>query len=38
MSDEDQIKETIQTYFDCMYESSAAKTHAIRGSVTGCRG
>ncbi|MQG76899.1 MAG: nuclear transport factor 2 family protein [SAR202 cluster bacterium] len=27
MSDESQIKETIQTYFDGMYESSAAKTH-----------
>ena len=28
MSDEQQIKDTIQTYFDCMYESSAEKTHA----------
>ena len=28
MSNESQIKETIQTYFDCMYESSAEKTHA----------
>ena len=28
MSDEQQIKETVQTYFDCMYESSAKKTHA----------
>ena len=28
MSDEKQIKDTIQTYFDCMYESSAEKTHA----------
>lgn len=28
MSDEQQIRETIQTYFDCMYESSAEKTHA----------
>ena len=28
MSDEQQIKETIQTYFDCMYESDAEKTHA----------
>ncbi|MFT5211343.1 MAG: hypothetical protein ACI9CE_003082 [Flavobacterium sp.] len=28
MSDENQIKETIQTYFDCMYESSDEKTHA----------
>ena len=28
MSDEQQIKEIVQTYFDCMYESSAEKTHA----------
>ena len=28
MSDEQQIRETIQTYFDCMYDSSAEKTHA----------
>ena len=28
MSDAQQIKETVQTYFDCMYESSAEKTHA----------
>lgn len=28
MSDQQQIKETIQTYFDCMYESDADKTHA----------
>jgi len=28
VSDEQQIKETVQTYFDCMYESSAEKTHA----------
>lgn len=28
MSDEQQIRDTIQTYFDCMYESSAEKTHA----------
>ena len=28
MSDEAQIQETIQIYFDCMYESSAEKTHA----------
>lgn len=28
MGDESQIRETIQTYFDCMYESSAEKTHA----------
>ena len=27
MSDEQQIRSTIQTYFDCMYESSAEKTH-----------
>ena len=26
MSDEDDIRRTIQTYFDCMYESSAEKT------------
>ena len=28
MSTEDKIKSTIQTYFDCMYESSADKAHA----------
>lgn len=28
MSDTEQIQATIQTYFDCMYESSAEKTHA----------
>ena len=28
MSDQDKIQEVIQTYFDCMYESSAEKTHA----------
>jgi len=28
MSDEQQIKDTIQTYFYCMYESSSEKTHA----------
>lgn len=28
MSDEQQIKDTIQTYFECMYESSEDKTHA----------
>jgi hypothetical protein len=28
MSDEARIRDTIQTYFDCMYESSAEKTHA----------
>ena len=27
MSDEQQITQTIRTYFDCMYESSAEKTH-----------
>ncbi len=28
MSDETQIRDTIQTYFDCMYESSSEKTRA----------
>lgn len=28
MSDAAQIRDTIQTYFDCMYESSSAKAHA----------
>ncbi|MDH3731563.1 MAG: nuclear transport factor 2 family protein [Acidimicrobiia bacterium] len=28
MSDEDEIRSTIQTYFECMYDSSAEKTHA----------
>ncbi|MDH3628725.1 MAG: nuclear transport factor 2 family protein [Acidobacteriota bacterium] len=28
MKDEEQIRATIQTYFDCMYESSAEKAHA----------
>ena len=28
MSDDSQIRSVIQTYFDCMYESSADKTHA----------
>jgi len=28
MSDEEQIRGTVQTYFECMYESSADKTHA----------
>ena len=28
MSDEDEIRSTIQTYFECMYESSAEKAHA----------
>lgn len=28
MNDEQQIRQVIQTYFDCMYESSADKTRA----------
>ena len=28
MSDDPEIRDTIQTYFDCMYESSAEKAHA----------
>ena len=28
MNDEEQIRSKIQTYFDCMYESSSEKTHA----------
>ncbi len=28
MSDEKRIRETIQTYFDCMYESNTEKAHA----------
>ena len=28
MSDKEQIENTIQTYFDCMFESSAEKTHS----------
>ena len=28
MNDEQAIRDTIQTYFDCMYESSVDKTHA----------
>ena len=28
MSDESEIRDTIQTYFDCMYESSAEKARA----------
>jgi len=38
MSDEQQIRDTIQIYFDCMYESSAEKTHAAfhpNAKVTG---
>jgi hypothetical protein len=27
MNDEQQIRSTVQTYFDCMYESSAEKAH-----------
>jgi hypothetical protein len=41
MSDENQIKDTIQTYFDCMYESSAEKTHAAfhpNAKITGYLG
>ncbi|MGD8415991.1 MAG: nuclear transport factor 2 family protein [Pseudomonadales bacterium] len=29
MSDEGEIRETIQAYFDCMYESSADKAKAV---------
>jgi hypothetical protein len=28
MNNEEQIRDTIQVYFDCMYESSAEKAHA----------
>ena len=42
MSDEQAIKDTIQTYFDCMYESSSEKAHAafhpgakITGEING---
>ena len=28
MSDEQQIRDSLRTYFECMYESSAEKTHA----------
>ncbi|MFT5656677.1 MAG: hypothetical protein ACI9XU_002405 [Arenicella sp.] len=28
MSDEQEIRDTVQTYFECMYESSDEKTHA----------
>ena len=41
MSDEQAIKDTIQTYFDCMYESSADKTHAAfhpNAKITGVLG
>ena len=41
MSDESQIRETIQTYFDCMYEASAEKTHAAfheNAKITGYMG
>ena len=27
MSDQDEIQNTIQTYFNCMYESDGAKAH-----------
>ncbi len=27
MSDQDEIQKVVQTYFDCMFESSAEKTH-----------
>jgi len=40
VSDEQQIRATIQTYFDCMYESSADKTHAAfhpNARITGFR-
>jgi hypothetical protein len=29
MSDKQQIENTIQTYFDCMYESNAEKAHEV---------
>ena len=41
MSDAEQIRATIQTYFDCMYESSAQKTHAAfheNAKITGYMG
>ncbi len=41
MSDEKQIEETIQTYFECMFESSAEKTHAAfhpNAKITGYLG
>ena len=41
MSDEKQIENTIQTYFDCMYESSAEKAHAAfhsNAKITGYMG
>ena len=41
MSDEQQIRATIQTYFDCMYESSAEKAHAAfhpNAKITGYLG
>lgn len=28
MTDDQAVRDTIQTYFDCMFESSAEKTHA----------
>jgi len=41
MSEENAIKEIIQIYFDCMYESDAAKAHAAfhpNAKVTGYLG
>ena len=41
MSDEQQIRNTIQTYFDCMYESSADKVRAAfhpNAKITGYLG
>jgi len=38
VSDEDQIKDTIQTYFDCMYESSAEKARARSTGRSSWRG
>ena len=38
MSDEQQIREIVQTYFDCMYESSAEKTYVafhLNAKITG---
>lgn len=38
MSDEKQIEDIIQTYFDCMHESSAEKAHAafhVNAKITG---
>ena len=41
MNDEQAIRDTIQTYFDCMYESSSEKTHAAfhpNAKITGVLG